>query len=159
MSKIQPVNCSDDDFKTPPSVKKVPKILNKKEPKRNSRKATRKKSTATIDSIFKRTKDNFEHLDVHPEHLQMALAMSKSTYELENPNKRKDSDDETIPTFLSAGDIPKIGTTLEKYGFKSKRPKLDAEFKIERSLVSIIYTYIELWKCRLQYRSLFVSPK
>ncbi|KAJ8958585.1 hypothetical protein NQ318_016306 [Aromia moschata] len=71
--------------------------------------------------------------DVNPNHLQMALALSKSTYNDENPGTFEDLED--LPTFLSQEKIAKVKTTLERYGFRSNKPKVNIEVP-KRSRVS-----------------------
>ncbi|XP_057653460.1 structure-specific endonuclease subunit SLX4-like isoform X3 [Diorhabda carinulata] len=115
---------SDDDFKTP--VKSIRKVMKQVQSKK--RKTNLKKSNQTIPNlILKRTRDNFNNLDVNPEHLQMALALSKSTYAEEYPEINKETPEQDLPSFLSPKQIPKITTFLEKYGFKSSRQKFQTE--------------------------------
>lgn len=127
LGKVKPTslkNDSDDDFKTP--VKSIQKVMKHVQTKK--RKTNLKKSNHTIPNlILKRTKDNFKNLDVNPEHLQMALALSKSTYAEEYPEINRETVEPDLPSFLSPKQIPKVTTFLEKYGFKSSRQQLQAE--------------------------------
>ncbi|XP_023311827.1 structure-specific endonuclease subunit SLX4 isoform X1 [Anoplophora glabripennis] len=123
------------DFSTPKPIKVQKKNQNKKSaPLRQSKlksKLNFSRSKSTVkNSIFKTTQDNFALSDVNPDHLQMAIALSKSTYAAEYPELSKNTED-TIPSFLTPEKIPKGKTTLERYGFKSDKPKLLAEFKRE----------------------------
>lgn len=136
-------NDGEDDFSSPIRIKKpIAKPL-KKQP---TKKATSKKSSSrkTSNPVMKRTKDNFKNLDVHPEHLQMALALSKSTFEQEYPESESGDKEEDLPTFLFPQQIPRVTTFLEKYGFKSNKNKLYPEHsKVNlevSSLVSILPT-------------------
>ncbi|KAJ8983103.1 hypothetical protein NQ317_001846 [Molorchus minor] len=62
--------------------------------------------------------------------MQMALALSKSTYIVENPDHCDDVED--LPTFINPEKIPRVKTTLERYGFKSDRPKLGPELRRDK---------------------------
>ncbi|KAJ8925309.1 hypothetical protein NQ315_009139 [Exocentrus adspersus] len=78
--------------------------------------------------MFRVTQHNLALSDVNPDHLQMALALSKSTYATEYQGLSKDMEDD-CPAFLSPEKIPKVKTTLERYGFKSNKPKLNVELR------------------------------
>lgn len=66
-------------------------------------------------------------MDVNPESLQMALALSKSTFEVENPQSKGDIS--SPPNSLKN---TKISSVLERFGFKSDTLKLES-FRPETS--------------------------
>lgn len=114
--KLKPIDNDDaDDFKTPIPIKKASKIFPKK--LKQTRLTSKKKYSKSNNQIEKVTKDNFVNLDVNPEHLQMAIALSKSTFELENP--LGDHVEEDLPTTSCSN---KHGT-LERFGFKLNKLK------------------------------------
>ncbi|CAG9834286.1 unnamed protein product [Diabrotica balteata] len=129
LTKIKPVNSDDnDDFKTP--VKMFTKMF-KQAPSKKGKSNAKKSNNKIKNPIIKRTKDNFKNLDVDAEQLQMAIALSKSTFAQEYPEQALHNTEPDLPTFLSPNNIPKCTTFLEKYGFKSKRSTLQADFSGE----------------------------
>ncbi|CAG9813565.1 unnamed protein product [Phaedon cochleariae] len=140
-----------DDFRTLKNpVRKVPKV-SQKEPVTSAtikRKTTSTKKTRS-GSIQKSTKDNFKNLDVNSEHLQMAIALSNSTLALEYPERFRKNKEPDFPTFLSPEKIPKHGTILERYGFKSSKTK-DSAFQM---------AFVEEPKKRKNYSKFrFITP-
>lgn len=121
LSKINEIDLKKDDrddFKTPPPIKK--KLIS--ETIRNVHKKTicKKSLKKTNKSYISKTiNDNFGNLDVNSEHLQMALALSKSTYDT-NKECQNYEDISLDPSKLS--EYTNFGI-LEKFGFKSNRSK------------------------------------
>ncbi|CAH1955854.1 unnamed protein product [Acanthoscelides obtectus] len=109
--KCVETNNEDDSFATPTITRSK---VQKQPAKRQIKKNTKCKSQR-IDAIFKKAKDKLSHLDVNPDHLQMAIALSKSTFNQENPvkSKRLNVEERTFD--------PKLGSILERYGFRSSR--------------------------------------
>ncbi|XP_050315647.1 structure-specific endonuclease subunit SLX4 isoform X2 [Anthonomus grandis grandis] len=105
-SETRKVEDSDDDFRSPIKLKKPVKVawkLTKEPPKaKTGKKLVKKQSKLVIE--------NFSSDNVNPEHLQMALALSKSEEKIQE-------------------DTPDIGailqnvkpTSLERFGFKGKK--------------------------------------
>ncbi|KAG5900568.1 hypothetical protein JTB14_022875 [Gonioctena quinquepunctata] len=127
IKQIASNNDEADDFRTPIPFKKTSKTVskNKAVPKKSGRKFQRKLTSL----LQKQTEDNLKNLDVNPDHLQMALALSKSTLAEENPEEFRKSQEQDLPVFLSPEKIPKGGTVLERFGFKSSKLRLHAEFR------------------------------
>nr|XP_023017706.1 structure-specific endonuclease subunit SLX4 isoform X2 [Leptinotarsa decemlineata] len=132
IKQITLINDGADDFRTPKPIKKALKRVPNK--KVTVKKRSSKKTKKFTNSIEKYTKNNFQNLDVNPEHLQMALALSKSTFAEENPEEFKKSEEQDFPVFLSPEKIPKRGTVLERYGFRpGNKPKLHPELHVDHS--------------------------
>lgn len=108
-SKFNDSKSDLDDFKTPKAINKVSKILNVK-PCKNI-----KKKKKTQVPLTKFVEANLSHTDVNADHLQMALALSESSYEAENPNSQ-----EKINSFREA---------FEKFGFGYGKGKISVEQK------------------------------
>jgi hypothetical protein len=106
-----------DDFKTPKAINKVSKIVQLKPPPNNVKK--RKKAKNCNVPLKKFVEDNFKHVDVNPDHLQMALALSESSYRAENPDDQPSSQ-EKRESFRQA---------FEKYGFGYSKNKVSVERK------------------------------
>ncbi|XP_028139998.1 uncharacterized protein LOC114334157 isoform X2 [Diabrotica virgifera virgifera] len=124
LTKIKTENKDDtDDFKTP--IKMFTKMFKQAPSKKG--KSNAKRSSKIKNPMIKRTKDNFKNLDVDAEQLQMAIALSKSTFAQEYPEQALENTEPDLPTFLSPNNIPKCTTFLEKYGFKTKRSTLQAD--------------------------------
>lgn len=120
LSKIKGIDLKkddSDDFKTPHSIKKVSKLISKPISK-VCKKANCKKIKQNL--ILKTTKESFEKLDVHPESLQVALALSKSTNELNSQYQSNDG---------ASFDSSDIGI-LKKFGFKPNRSKPNLQKQI-----------------------------
>lgn len=104
----------EKDFKTPNSKppRKKSKInkTNINQSKKKFKKPVRQK---LITQTFKEMQT-----DVNPDHLQMALALSRSLHETTN--------DETISKQIRTNGIKK---TLEQFGFKSGKPLLETEYR------------------------------
>ncbi|XP_976493.2 structure-specific endonuclease subunit SLX4 isoform X1 [Tribolium castaneum] len=105
------------DFETPKAINKVSKIANAKPPCKNVKK--RKKTQVPLTKFVE---DNFKHVDVNPDHLQMALALSESTYAAENPGQTLSSQ-EKIDSFRGA---------FEKFGFGYNKSRVSVQEKKER---------------------------
>lgn len=115
----QVLDDSLDDFKSPVAIKTPSQTtwnLNKNPPKTRTtgRKKVAKNSTLEI------IKENF---GVNGEHMQMAIALSKSTYEAEYGHS-SDSASKTETTDLSAILQNVKPTNLEQFGFKSAKSVL-----------------------------------
>lgn len=122
IKQVAPKRDDSDDFRTPPIIKntKYTNFQISKNKKTNSKKSIQ---TISKNSILKRTKDNFENLDVNAEHLQMALALSKSTFEMGNPQNCQI--DEDLPISLNSSNHARWGSVLERFGFKTDRHKVN----------------------------------
>lgn len=151
LSEIKYVCENDDlskDFRTPKPIKVQKKSQDKRTTliKQNKPKSkyskSKNKSTVKRNPIYKTTQDNFGVSDINPDHLQMALALSKSTYAVEYPELSKKAED-SLPTFLTPEKIPKGKTTLERYGFKSDKPKLHAELRREFEVSYVVERSVE----------------
>ncbi|CAG9859915.1 unnamed protein product [Phyllotreta striolata] len=125
---INRVSLANDanDFASPkvPKKKSAPKkpvLAKKKTPKKGNKKK--------INPILKCFEDNSENIDVNPDHLQMALALSRSTFAQENPG----GDAESQSSILTAEKIPKVTTFLEKYGFKCNRTQANSKSRLEET--------------------------
>lgn len=119
LSKIRQVDSRKDDcddFKTPPVFRKSSKLCPKQIIKNCKKLQSKSKAKTTRNSIVQSSKDKFRNLDVNADNLQMALALSKSTFEMEYPQNEDD-----IPNPPKS---VKLGTVLERYGFKSGKPNL-----------------------------------
>lgn len=123
IKKIDPKGDDSDDFKTPIPIRNRSKLLfqpkTSQSKKNNSKKSSK---NATKSSVLKTTKDNFKNLDVNAENLQLALALSKSTYDTENLSSQNNEEECTV--FV---DLPKNrnrDTALERFGFQSSKPKV-----------------------------------
>ncbi|XP_063905071.1 uncharacterized protein LOC135124131 isoform X1 [Zophobas morio] len=91
LSEVKSVKLNDsasdlDDFKTPQAINKISKIA----PKPVEKPARKKKSRQL--PLRKFVENNLRHSDVNPDHLQMALALSESTYQAENPSSQDKKD-------------------------------------------------------------------
>lgn len=121
IKQVDQKNDDSDDFKTPVPTRKVSKLLIKqpmnKCKKKDSIKSIKKTNKS---SLFRTTKDNFKNLDVNPDNLQMALALSKSSFEAENPQCQSNDDLEILPDLEKN---VKFGSVLERFGFKSNKTK------------------------------------
>lgn len=125
-----------DDFKTPKAVK-VSKITQKQS------KVTKKKQKVSKQPKLRQfIENNFKNVDVNPEHLQMALALSNSSYEAENPgepvNKMELFPDGKTVAFKKA---------LEQFGFQcGKKSKLEPQISKKALDVSIFCLFsVKSW--------------
>lgn len=129
----------DKDFKSPkaiilPKATKVAKLL---VPKPQSKKhiTTKRKTPSTKrkpkNAIVQSVKENFQQSDVNPEHLQMALALSKSVSEAEMTGQASSGDEEaykaTTKCQSTQDKVENIKRTLIEFGFKCSRSKLTGE--------------------------------
>lgn len=113
-----------DDFKTPPVKRTQPKVLPKQQISKSKRKYQSKLKKLTKNCILKTTKDNFENVDINPENLQLALALSKSTFEKENPEYNQNLEEDILSSAVnSTTDKIVTSTVLERFGFKSNKYK------------------------------------
>lgn len=118
LGKIKEIDLKTDDsedFKTPPTIKKPSKLTSKIS---NVCKKTKYIKKTNKNFLLKLVSDNFKNKDVHPENLQMALALSKSS--LENDSKYQNED--------CSFNLPNLSKftphgILEDYGFKSSLSK------------------------------------
>lgn len=117
LKKLEFENEETDDFKSPTVIRKASKLLPKQVNKEKKKKIM-KSAKVNKNDILKTTKDNFEYLDVNPENLQMALALSKSAFETENQLIAED-----LPIFLNTSKTSKLNI-LKEFGFKSDRSKV-----------------------------------
>ncbi|RZB40783.1 structure-specific endonuclease subunit SLX4, partial [Asbolus verrucosus] len=146
LSEVKCAKLSDsvgdlDDFRTPTAIKKVSKLGQVKPPK-NAKK--RKKGASNKASMRKFIEDNFRSSDVNPDHLQMALALSESSYEAENPAGGPNSQEKT-DSFKKA---------FEKFGFGYGKSKVEVENK--RDLYQIVTSSNKKNNTKSRYR--FVTP-
>lgn len=149
LTKIKQVDLKiddSDDFQSP-------NIKSKTCPKQSM---GNKKKTSNTKSIYKTNenliaktiRDNFQTSDVNPENLQMVLALSKSTFESENPNNQ--IIDEYSQDVLNAPNKFR-GNVLQKFGFKSEKSKLSSvlpktNFFREPSSIEVCISNIVLQK-------------
>nr|CAI5846840.1 unnamed protein product [Callosobruchus analis] len=108
-------NNEDDSFTTPKVTKRMTKTIKKqvkKKPKCRSQK---------IDTIFRKAQGPINDCDVNPDHMQMAIALSKSTLDQENPEESKHLAAEDSQLTFERSYDQKLGNMLERYGFKSTR--------------------------------------
>ncbi|CAG9766245.1 unnamed protein product [Ceutorhynchus assimilis] len=115
-------NDSADDFRSPMPIAKNRNLTWKlNQPKQKTNKKSKSKAkNCTLEII----KDNFEGGDENPEHLQMAIALSKSSYEAEYGHNCE-----------LQNNVPDIGeilqnvkpTNLERFGFKKSKPTIAVE--------------------------------
>ncbi|KAL1514392.1 hypothetical protein ABEB36_003657 [Hypothenemus hampei] len=116
------LNDSSDDFKSPTVIGKrnAEWKLNKTNLKTAKSKKTKGASKNLKNSTLEIITNNFVHCNENPEHLQMALALSKSTYEAENECNSGTLFKDEIPD-IKAILQKAMPTSLERFGFKSKR--------------------------------------
>ncbi|XP_044265535.1 uncharacterized protein LOC123011896 [Tribolium madens] len=143
LSEVKNVKLDDsagdlDDFKTPRAINKVSKIVNAKPPCKNVKK--RKKTQVPLTKFVK---DNFRHIDVNVDHLQMALALSKSSYEAENPD-RTPSSQEKKDSFREAFEKFGFGYNKNRISVEQKKEKLDTVKKNKKSRYRYVTPILKL---------------
>lgn len=121
IKQIDQLKDDSDDFKTPIPIRRAGKCLPKPETNKCKKNTSIKLVKKNKSSILRTTKDNFENIDVNPDHLQMALALSKSTFETENPHCQSNND---LPDFKNN---VKLVSVLERFGFKSNKTKMTSD--------------------------------
>nr|CAH7720428.1 unnamed protein product [Callosobruchus chinensis] len=116
LSEIKCVDTNnEDDFRTPKYTKKISKTIKKQVKKKPKCKSQR------IDTIFRKAQSSINDSDVNPDHIQMAIALSKSTLDQENPEESKRVNAEDCQHTFGQSYDQKLGNMLERYGFKSTR--------------------------------------
>lgn len=120
------LNASNEEkyFKSP-EMKRVPKPFAPKPQSSNRKKTNTKKQTKNM--IIQSVKDNFQQTDVNPEHLQMALALSKSMSETETISNVEDEVTYKAAYNSTQKNVGKFKQTLMEFGFKCDRPKVKGE--------------------------------
>lgn len=123
-------SASDDDFKSPMILRKRNNLAWKlnKDPKqqKTTPKKRKKKKVKTRNSTVQIIQENFKNTEANPEHLQMALALSKSTYEAEHGHSCDAASKEETPNISQILQNAK-STNLERFGFKCDKRTLDVE--------------------------------
>lgn len=99
-----------------------------KEPKqqKTTQKKRKNKKVKTRNSTIQIIQENFKNTGANPDHLQMAIALSKSTYEAENGHNSDAVSKEETPNISQILQNAKT-TNLERFGFKSDKRTLDVE--------------------------------
>lgn len=122
------LDISTEDFESPVVFKtfKPPSNNTKNTTKRKKSKKTKDKNQLTLHQVYN---DNFKYSDVNTEHLQLALALSRSTSEIYNCSTKE------FPNTTSQMEGNK--RTLLEFGFKSNRPKMEVDNKMIRREVSV----------------------
>lgn len=116
----------ENDFKTPKSIKFPIKATNLKDvpSKKVARRRikSRKPSSKGIQkTITRMLEDNLSHSDTNPEHLQMALALSKSEQSTLDEEDTEGNNDKSYNFPSTQERILNIRQTLEQFGFKSNK--------------------------------------
>lgn len=130
IKKIKPKEDDSDDFKTPVPIRKAPKLL---KPQNKQRKKIDCKPTRNVEKNYV-TEENFGDSDINPENLQMALALSKSTFEIQHPICQNGSE---MKNSLDLTQSNKLGNVLEQFVFKSSKTRLKAD-KPKNTLVGVV---------------------
>lgn len=110
----------DDDFKSPIYFR--PKITIERKVNKYKEKYAKHKKRNIIRGQKRLTsmiQENFTHEDVHPEHLQMALALSKSEQPIDVDEGEEDIEDAACSSTQTK--ILGVRRTLEQFGFKSNK--------------------------------------
>lgn len=113
----------DSDFRTPEMKSKRLKPFQELKTKNPPKKRLRQKK---ISSLIKSVEDNFSHENINSEHLQMALALSKSVSE-----SVEDNGDEVYNAVYNSTQekISGVKRTLEEFGFKSGSSRLPGVYQ------------------------------
>lgn len=114
-------NSDDSDFKTP---NKIPKPFQMQKQKNATKKRLRQKK---ISSLIKSVEENFSHENVNTDHLQMALALSKSISEAVDDGNESEVYNAAYPATQTK--IMGVRKTLEEFGFKSGRARLPGVYQ------------------------------
>lgn len=126
----------DSDFKTPDAKNKRPKPF--QEQKHVPKRRLKQKK---ISSLMKSVEENFAHnKDVNSEHLQLALALSKS---ISDQNVDDTVDNEIYKAVYASTQDKLVGVrkTLEEFGFRSERTnRVIGQKTVEVSIVFVIKT-------------------
>lgn len=128
INKIEPKQDDSDDFKTPVPIRKTSKLS-----KPQCKEARNVKSKKTKQNyLLKNTELYFENSDVNPDNLQMALALSKSSFEIENTSCHNETAMTSSSELRQSGNL---GNVLERFGFKSNKTKLNSNKPKNNSIV------------------------
>ncbi|VEN40380.1 unnamed protein product [Callosobruchus maculatus] len=114
--KCVDTNNEDDNFTTPKVTKRITKTI-----KKQVKKKPKCVKSQRIDTMFRKAQNSINDLDVNPDHMQMAIALSKSTLDQENPDESKRVNAEDSQHTFGQSYDQKLGNMLERYGFKSTR--------------------------------------
>ncbi|XP_076268547.1 mutagen-sensitive 312 [Rhynchophorus ferrugineus] len=129
---------SDDDDFQQPNKNSLKWALSKVSKCQSSSKQKGKKKNKRIpNTTLKIVEDNFKYQEEHGDHLQMAIALSKSTHEEENKSGRSQNEMPDVSEIFSKQNAKM--SVLEKYGFSSnhkshlsvtnRKQNLDVQFK------------------------------
>lgn len=132
INKIEPKQDDSDDFKAPVSIRKAFQLS---KPQCMEAKNVKQTKRTKQNCILKTTKD-VKNSDVNPDNLQMAIALSKSSFEKENPPSHNERAIRSSSKLIQSSDL---GNVLERFGFKSNKTKLISN-KPKNNVVGDIYT-------------------
>lgn len=136
---------NEDDFKETKTQKptKMIQITSHKEVK-NTKKPSRSKKV--VSTFGKTIIVEPGCSDTNQEHLQLAIAMSKSLDEIENPNRNTVDSIESNNSFPSTQEkIAKIKSTLDQFGFKSNKTITDLPSRQKSSVSSYLSEFKKIY--------------
>lgn len=144
-SELNTVNDTPDDLNdfTEPTIIKITKAIeNKTSNVENSKKNNVSKRKSQFAS--KPAVDYLEN-DTNQEHLQLAMAMSKSILDLENPQEAEIVENSYPSTQQK---VMRVKQTLDQFGFKSGKPSAQPNLKTSVSnfifyiiLINLIFNF------------------